>query len=428
MWDAKWDGVASAHVRQRILPQVGLLHVIDDAWKAQALPEDDLVLPEGHQINLDESDDKTPEMERSEERWLGGSDCLLLCELPLTHFLEEEAEAGANMRIICGMWKEMEAGYTRHQGCGWKVQSTGDTGDMIGAIRSVVFLVSLMRPYATGHSDGFDYCRLRTWTSKAPRRVPALELLALPQPGASARVGKSAGLQRRADVNKRLQGREVVVLLEDPKMFQMRDNGNQAKSDETRQPNEIGLQRTGRHGCGAEVDAYGDHHLACPYASLLPHRGIAGFKSLARLLARRAGSCRSSGLCALQRRQSTLTTVAIDFVVYEATTLKEACCCDEAVVSPCALTRAGRPVPGADTWARAALVAVHRQIRNSPAQGRNGWLSSPLKVGPFDRRVRVIPLLSAPAPCVQRCADAYVSACRLPPTPAVATCPVAAVP
>ena len=164
----------------------------------------------------------------------------------------------------------------------------------------------------------------------------------------------------------------------------------------------------------------------CPIAELLS-KGP-GFKSLARLLARRAGSCRSSGLCALQRRQSTLTTVAIDFVVYEATTLKEACCCDEAFVSPCALTRAGRPVPGADTWARAALVAVHRQIRNSPAQGRNGRLSSPLKAGPFDRRVRVIPLLSAPAPCVQRCADAYVSACRLPATPAVATCPVAAVP
>ncbi|CAE7715022.1 ERDJ2 [Symbiodinium sp. CCMP2456] len=67
--------------------KVGLLHVIDDAWKAQALPEDDLVLPEGHQINLDESDDKTPEMERSEERW---------CELPLTHFLEEEAEVAVD--------------------------------------------------------------------------------------------------------------------------------------------------------------------------------------------------------------------------------------------------------------------------------------------------------------------------------------------
>ena len=39
--------------------------------KRQALPDDDLVLPEGHQINLDESDDKTPEDARAEERWPG---------------------------------------------------------------------------------------------------------------------------------------------------------------------------------------------------------------------------------------------------------------------------------------------------------------------------------------------------------------------
>ena len=44
----------------------------------QALPDDDLVLPEGHQINLDESDDKTPEDARAEERWpLGPSNCWL---------------------------------------------------------------------------------------------------------------------------------------------------------------------------------------------------------------------------------------------------------------------------------------------------------------------------------------------------------------
>jgi len=42
----------------------------------QALPDDDLVLPEGHQINLDESDDKTPEDARAEERWpLGPKNC-----------------------------------------------------------------------------------------------------------------------------------------------------------------------------------------------------------------------------------------------------------------------------------------------------------------------------------------------------------------
>mmetsp|Transcript_31130 Transcript_31130/g.58395 ORF Transcript_31130/g.58395 Transcript_31130/m.58395 type:complete len:90 (+) Transcript_31130:65-334(+) len=66
--------------------KVGLLHLIDDSWKTQALPEDDLVLPEGFHISLDE-DDKTPEEGRTEERW---------CELPLTHFLEEEAEVAVD--------------------------------------------------------------------------------------------------------------------------------------------------------------------------------------------------------------------------------------------------------------------------------------------------------------------------------------------
>ncbi|CAJ1361506.1 unnamed protein product, partial [Effrenium voratum] len=79
---------------------VGLLHLVDEAWRTEALPEDDLVLPEGHQINLDESDD-TPE-DRAEERWQDAqsasqqpmlrAESLRGCELPLTHFLEEEAE------------------------------------------------------------------------------------------------------------------------------------------------------------------------------------------------------------------------------------------------------------------------------------------------------------------------------------------------
>ncbi|CAK9052227.1 unnamed protein product, partial [Durusdinium trenchii] len=74
--------------------KVGLLHLVDEKWRTEALPADDLVLPEGHQINLDE-DDKTPEDGRAEDgRW---------CELPLTHFLEEEAEASFRMRILLTM-------------------------------------------------------------------------------------------------------------------------------------------------------------------------------------------------------------------------------------------------------------------------------------------------------------------------------------
>jgi len=64
--------------------KVGLLHLIDEAWMTEALPDDDMSLPDGHQVSLDETDDKGPDAEeKSDEKW---------SELPLTQFLEEEAE------------------------------------------------------------------------------------------------------------------------------------------------------------------------------------------------------------------------------------------------------------------------------------------------------------------------------------------------
>eukprot|EP00435_Cladocopium_sp_Y103_P043633 s842_g12.t1 len=85
-------GMSQVHVSDSVFChrhrwKVGLLHLVDEKWKSEALPEDDLVLPEGHQINLDESEEKSPEDARAEERW---------CELPLTHFLEEEAEVAVD--------------------------------------------------------------------------------------------------------------------------------------------------------------------------------------------------------------------------------------------------------------------------------------------------------------------------------------------
>mmetsp|Transcript_104274 Transcript_104274/g.164663 ORF Transcript_104274/g.164663 Transcript_104274/m.164663 type:complete len:82 (-) Transcript_104274:44-289(-) len=63
--------------------KVGLLDLIDEAWMTEALPDDDMSLPDGHQISLD-TDEKAPDLEESrEEKW---------SELPLTQFLEEEAE------------------------------------------------------------------------------------------------------------------------------------------------------------------------------------------------------------------------------------------------------------------------------------------------------------------------------------------------
>mmetsp|Transcript_19656 Transcript_19656/g.35040 ORF Transcript_19656/g.35040 Transcript_19656/m.35040 type:complete len:84 (+) Transcript_19656:64-315(+) len=64
--------------------KVGLLDLIDEAWMTEALPDDDMSLPNGQQISLDEADDKGPDFEeKDEEKW---------SEMPLTQFLEEEAE------------------------------------------------------------------------------------------------------------------------------------------------------------------------------------------------------------------------------------------------------------------------------------------------------------------------------------------------
>merc|ERR1719270_361805 len=64
--------------------KVGLLDLVDEGWMTEALPDDDLALPEGHQISLEEADEKGPDVEdKSEDKWT---------ELPLTLFLEEEAE------------------------------------------------------------------------------------------------------------------------------------------------------------------------------------------------------------------------------------------------------------------------------------------------------------------------------------------------
>mmetsp|Transcript_62077 Transcript_62077/g.175035 ORF Transcript_62077/g.175035 Transcript_62077/m.175035 type:complete len:83 (+) Transcript_62077:54-302(+) len=65
--------------------KVGLLDLVDEAWMTEALPDDDMSLPDGHHISLDETDDKGPDVdEKQEEKW---------SELPLAQFLEEEAES-----------------------------------------------------------------------------------------------------------------------------------------------------------------------------------------------------------------------------------------------------------------------------------------------------------------------------------------------
>ena len=100
-----------------------------------------------------------------------------------------------------------------------------------------------------------------------------------------------------------------------------------------------------------------------------------GFRLFARRSARKVGSCRSSGCRGQQRRRFTPTTVAASTSLSTeqraAACRGEALCCDATLVSP--LTRAGRPVPGADTRAGVALVAARRRkVARYPELTRGG--------------------------------------------------------
>ena len=126
----------------------------------------------------------------------------------------------------------------------------------------------------------------------------------------------------------------------------------------------------GRHGCGAEVDANGDHHLACPRTGLLPRRGFVVERAWVQVAREAVGP---EGRVVPQQWLSRTTAPQVhpgdrrrlDFVVYGATSNGEALCCDATLVSP--LTRAGRPVPGAD-----AVAARRRKVARYPELTRGG--------------------------------------------------------
>ena len=96
------------------------------------------------------------------------------------------------------------------------------------------------------------------------------------------------------------------------------------------------------HGCGAAVDACGDHHAACPRTGLLARRAKPLEHAWVRIAREAVGP---EGQVVPQ----------IDFVVYGATPL-EALCCDVTLVAP--LTREGRPQPSAASRDGAAITVA----------------------------------------------------------------------
>ena len=119
-------------------------------------------------------------------------------------------------------------------------------------------------------------------------------------------------------------------------------------------------------GCGAQVDAFGDHALACPRTGLLARRA----KILERAWVRVAREAVGADGQVIPQQWLAHTTAPnvdptdrrrLDLVIYGATPLGGALCCDATLVSP--LTRTGQPQPCAAATDGAALRMAERRKR-----------------------------------------------------------------
>ena len=124
------------------------------------------------------------------------------------------------------------------------------------------------------------------------------------------------------------------------------------------------------HGCGGPLDPYGDHALACPRSGALARRAPLVERAWVRVAREAVGadgrvvpqqwiaSLNLPGVSSTDRRR-------LDLVIYGATPLGEALCCDATLVS--ALTRGGAPIPrAADNDAVAIATARQRKQRAYP--------------------------------------------------------------
>ena len=132
----------------------------------------------------------------------------------------------------------------------------------------------------------------------------------------------------------------------------------------------------GEPGCGANVDALGDHRAACARSGLLARRAPILERAWVRVAREAVGAegrvvpqqwllhTTAPGIPADDRRR-------LDFVLYGATRRGEALCCDVTLVSP--LRADGRPQPGSRDRDGAAIeVARRRKLARYPELARPG--------------------------------------------------------
>ena len=121
----------------------------------------------------------------------------------------------------------------------------------------------------------------------------------------------------------------------------------------------------GLPGCGARVDAWGDHAAACPRAGLLQRRAKPLERAWVRV-AREAVGAEGQVLPQPWLANTTANVPAhdrrrLDMVVYGADPLGRAQCCDVTLVSP--ISRVGQPQPRADVRDGACVRRARRRKR-----------------------------------------------------------------
>ena len=133
-----------------------------------------------------------------------------------------------------------------------------------------------------------------------------------------------------------------------------------------RLPLPLCASRCGPPGCGGEVNAFGDHALACTRTGLIARRAKIVERAWVRV-AREAVGPHGQVVPQQWLAHTTAPNVRsddrrrLDLVVYGATPLGGALCCDATLVSP--LTRTGLPQPCAAAHDGAALRVAERRKR-----------------------------------------------------------------
>ena len=126
-----------------------------------------------------------------------------------------------------------------------------------------------------------------------------------------------------------------------------------------RLPLPLCASRCGPPGCGGEVDAFGDHALACTRTGLIARRAKIAERAWVRERVAREAVGPDGQVVQQWLAHTTAPNVRsddrrrLDLVVYGATPLGKALCCDATLVSP--LTRTGLAQPCSSTrWSRLA--------------------------------------------------------------------------